>query len=85
MADRAQGILTQVCVQCGNEYFYDRQEPPRDLECEKCGNRVFRSFFAVTDGDEVERDFQDVTERDLAPDDPATDVTPGDLTDLNNP
>lgn len=81
----AQGVLTQVCVQCGNEYFYDREEPPRDQTCERCGNKVFRSFFAVTDNDEVEKDFRETTDRDTAPDDPATDVTPSDLADLNNP
>jgi hypothetical protein len=42
---------------------------------------VFRSFY--DDGeDEVARDFSDETERDVRTDDPATDVTPGDLSDL---
>jgi hypothetical protein len=84
-SDRAQGILTQVCVNCGKEYFYDQVEPPRELVCERCGNGVFRSFFDVTGGSEVEQDFQDVTGRDTATDDPATDITAGDLFDLNNP
>lgn len=82
---KTDGVLTQVCVQCGKEYFYDRTEPPRDQICERCGNRVFRSFFAVTDGSLIEQDFEDVTGRDVAMDDPGTDVTPGDLADLNNP
>ena len=81
----AQGVLTQVCVQCGKEYFYDRQEPPANQTCERCGNQVFRSFFAVTDNDEVEQDFRDNTDRDTATDDPGTDITPSDLADLNNP
>ena len=84
-ATGAQGVLTQVCIECGNEYFYDQGQPPADQVCERCGNKVFRSFFSVTDGDEVEADFRETTDRDTATDDPATDVLPGDLTDLNNP
>ena len=79
------GVLTQVCVECGKEYFYDEEAPPRDQVCDRCGNRVFRSFFDVTGDDEIARDFQEQTARDLTPEDPGTDVTPGDLTDLNNP
>ncbi len=84
-SERAEGVLTQVCMNCGNEYFYDQIEPPRDQVCGRCGGQVFRSFFDVTNGDPVEQDFQDTTGRDLATDDPATDVTAGDLYDLNNP
>jgi DNA-directed RNA polymerase subunit RPC12/RpoP len=81
----ADGVLVQVCVECGKEYFYDDSEPPADQKCERCGNTVFRSFFDVTSEDEVETDFADTTERDVTPDQPATDVTRGDLYDLNNP
>ena len=83
--DRTDGVLTQVCMQCGKEYFHDKAEPPRDQVCERCGNRVFRSFYDVTGENEIERDFQDSTARDVATDDPGTDVLPGDLADLNNP
>ena len=72
-------------MQCGKEYFYDQGAPPRDQVCERCGNRVFRSFFAVTNGSDIEQDFQETTSRDVATDDPGTDVLPGDLADLNNP
>jgi len=82
---RDENVLTQVCVSCGKEYFYESDAPPRDQTCERCGGQVFRSFYAVTDGDEVEQDFQDMTARDTATDDPGTDITPGDLHDLNNP
>jgi hypothetical protein len=84
-SERAEGVLTQVCVNCGKEYFFDRSEPPSDPQCERCGNRVFRSFYSVTSGDEVAEDFEETTGRDVATDDPATDVTAGDLHDLNNP
>jgi DNA-directed RNA polymerase subunit RPC12/RpoP len=78
------GVLVQVCLECGREYYFEQQEPPERLECERCGNSVFRSFFAERTPDEVQQDFAESTERDVATDDPATDVTLGDLQDLNN-
>jgi DNA-directed RNA polymerase subunit RPC12/RpoP len=80
----ADGVLTQVCLECGKEYLFDKAQPPADLVCEKCGNSVFRSFFTVRGYDEVEADFQRSTERDLAPNDTEADVTLGDIMDLNN-
>ena len=81
----ADGVLVQVCVECGKEYFFDDAPPAADLTCERCGNTVFRSFFDVTDGDEVAADFEASTSRDITPEDPATEVSRGDLFDLNNP
>lgn len=81
----SEGVLVQVCVECGKEYFYDDTPPPAEQKCEKCGNTVFRSFFSVTDGDEVAADFDETTRRDVTTEDPATDVSRGDLYDLNNP
>ncbi len=78
----AQGVLTLVCFKCGKEYFFADENPPEEMTCEKCGNGVFRSFFAPVN-DEVADDFRDSTERDLTPDSPATDVRPGDVIDLN--
>jgi predicted nucleic acid-binding Zn-ribbon protein len=80
----ADGVLVQVCLKCGKEYMFEEQEPPSDLACEKCGNEVFRSFFAETPGDDVTEDFRETTERDTLTTDPATDVTRGDLHDLGN-
>jgi hypothetical protein len=84
-AEPADGVLVQVCVECGKEYFYEEAQPPTDQKCERCGNTVFRSFFHVTAEDDVEADFRESTDRDLTPEDPATDVARGDLYDLNNP
>ena len=81
----ADGVLVQVCVECGKEYFYEEVQPPVDQKCERCGNTVFRSFFHVTGDDEAEADFRETTDRDLTTEDPATDVSRGDLYDLNNP
>ena len=77
-----QEILTLVCVTCGKEYYFEDEQPPTDLKCEKCGNGVFRAFDTSV-GDEVVDDFRDSTERDLDPDDPEGDVLPGDVMDLN--
>jgi DNA-directed RNA polymerase subunit RPC12/RpoP len=85
-AGSAGGVVLLVCEMCGREYQYDRgEEAPGDLTCEKCGGTVFRRFDATETPDDVEADFQDSTERDLATDDPAGDATRGDLHDLNNP
>jgi DNA-directed RNA polymerase subunit RPC12/RpoP len=85
MAERKEReLLVQICLECGKEYMFEDREPPEDLKCEKCGNGVFRSFYANPVEDEVERDFREATERDTATDDPATDVTRGDLQDLGN-
>jgi DNA-directed RNA polymerase subunit RPC12/RpoP len=85
MAERkAREVLVQVCLECGKEYMFEDEDAPDDLKCEKCGNGVFRSFYASAVEDEVARDFRDATERDTATDDGATDVTRGDLHDLGN-
>jgi DNA-directed RNA polymerase subunit RPC12/RpoP len=78
------GVLVQVCLECGREYHFLEEEPPADLRCEKCGNIVFRSFFAETEPDEVVEDFRESTERDTGTTDPSTDVSRGDLHDLRN-
>ena len=82
--DRTGGVLVQVCLECGKEYFFDDREPRAGMTCERCGNGVFRSFFAERRPSEASVDFADSTERDVTPEDPATDVTRGDLQDLNN-
>jgi DNA-directed RNA polymerase subunit RPC12/RpoP len=75
-------VLVQVCIECGKEYTFT-EEPPASLKCEKCGSVVFRSFYDGAD-DDVSEDFREMTERDTHTDDPATDVTRGDLQDLRN-
>lgn len=78
----AEGVLTLICFQCGKELHFESQ-PPDDLECEKCGGTVFRSFFSPDPADDAARDFVDSTARDMNPDDPGTDTMPGDILDLN--
>ena len=78
-------IPVQVCLECGKEYTFEDEEPPADLTCEKCGNSVFRPFYADVTPDEAHVDFEDSTERDTSTDAGATEVTRTDLLDLNNP
>jgi DNA-directed RNA polymerase subunit RPC12/RpoP len=83
-AEGGEEVLVQICLECGKEYtFVDGETPPADLKCEKCGNGVFRSFRSGSEH-EAALDFAEDTERDLRTDDPATDVTRGDITDLRN-
>ncbi len=84
VGEPSEGILVEVCVECGREYTFDEEEPPEDLTCEKCGNTVFRSFFTPTGSDDVEEDYREATERDLATDDSPSDVTASDIRDLDN-
>jgi DNA-directed RNA polymerase subunit RPC12/RpoP len=76
------GVLTLVCLKCGNEYYFTSERPQSGMTCEKCGGAVFREFFSG-DGDEAREDFQETTGRDLDPDDAEGDALPGDLIDLN--
>ena len=76
-------VLTLVCETCGKDYFFEDEQPPEGMKCEKCGSTVFRTFHDRA-GDEAADDFRDSTERDLDPDDAEGDVLPGDVMDLNN-
>ena len=85
MADgerHAREVVLQVCIECGNEYIIEEGEPAREDPCEKCGNVVYRTFRAVAGSDDVDEDFRDTTERDTATDAGPSDVTSGDLRDL---
>lgn len=77
-------ILVQICIECGKEFMFDTQPAPDDLTCDKCGNTVFRSFHAHARPSEADVDFHETTDRDTGTTDSATDVTRGDLDDLDN-
>ena len=79
----AGGVLTKVCLTCGQEYYLTAESPAGELSCERCGGTVFRDFFTPADADEGARDFAETTERDLDPDDAEGDAMPGDVIDLD--
>jgi len=76
-------VLVQVCLECGREYYFELDQQPEALVCDRCGNTVFRSFTAERTPDDVQRDFTDSTARDLGTEDAGSDVSPDDLRDLN--
>lgn len=76
------GVLIEICVECGREYTYEDEPAPDDLECGKCGGKVFRSYYEAFQPSEASVDFDETTGRDMHPDDPEGDTTSGDLVDL---
>ena len=78
------GVLTLLCLTCGNRKFYD-DTPPNRVKCEKCGNTVFRNFFSPTEADEATVEQLEETRRQIALDDISPDTAPDDITELNNP
>ncbi len=78
----AKEVLVQVCIECGTEYMIEAGQAAREEPCAKCGNSVYRPFRSIAGSDDVVDDFNDSTERDTAAHDGPTDVTSGDLHDL---
>ena len=79
-----QGLLTLVCLTCGNEKSYDTT-PPAGVTCEKCGGTVFRNFFTPTERDEATISQLEETARSIAFDDESPGTSPDEVRDLNNP
>ena len=78
------GLLTLVCLTCGNRKYYD-DTPPNRVTCEQCGNTVFRNFFSPTEADEATVEQLEETRRQIALDDVSPDTAPDDVRELNNP
>lgn len=78
------GVLTLVCLTCGNEKSFDA-EPPNHLVCDRCGGIVFRNFFTPVEPDEATISQLEETARSIALDESSSDISPDELRDLNNP
>lgn len=76
------GLVTLVCLTCGNENFYD-QSVPAAVKCEKCGGTVFRQFATPTEPDEASIAQLEEQARSIALDDVSPDTAPGDVHDLD--
>lgn len=76
------GVVTLVCLTCGNENFYD-QSVPSHVKCDKCGGTVFRQFATPTEPDEAAIAQLEEQARSIALDDESPDTLPGDLRDLD--
>ena len=77
------GLVTLVCLTCGNEHFYD-DAVPGSLTCEKCGGTVFRQFATPTEPDEASIAQLEAQARSIALDDDAPQTAPDDVMDLDS-
>lgn len=84
MADQSgpRGLLTLVCLTCGNEKFYD-QSVPQTVTCERCGGTVFRNFATPTEPDEASIAQLEDQARSIAYGDSSPDTATGDVRDLD--
>ena len=76
------GLVTLVCITCGNEKFYDTAVPDA-VKCDKCGGSVFRTFATPTEPDEASIAQLEEQSRSIVLGDPSPDTTPSDLRDLD--
>jgi len=76
------GLVTLVCLTCGNEHYYD-QAVPSSARCEKCGGTVFRQFATPTEPDEASIAQLEAQARSIALDDDSPDTTRDDVRDLD--
>jgi hypothetical protein len=77
-----QGLLTLVCLSCGNERTFD-QAVPDAVTCEKCGGSVFRSFATPTEPDDATIATLEEQARSISYGDSSPDTGPGDVRDLD--
>lgn len=76
------GLVTLVCITCGNEKFFDRAVPDA-VTCDKCGGSVFRQFATPTEPDEASIAALDEQARSISYGDASPDTTPGDVRDID--
>ena len=77
------GIVTMVCITCGNERSFSRQVPAT-LTCDKCGGTVFREYDTPTVPDEATLDQLDAQARSRSYGDPSPGTAPDEIVDLDN-
>jgi len=76
------GVVTLVCITCGNEHFYDHSVPS-SVKCEKCSGTVFRQFATPTEPDEASIAQLEEQARSIALGDESPDTAIGDVRDLD--
>jgi ribosomal protein S27E len=77
-----QGIVTLVCLTCGNEKTFDEAVPDA-VTCEKCGGTVFRTFATPTEPDDATIATLEEQARSISYGDASPDTGPGDVRDLD--
>ncbi len=78
-----QGILTLVCLTCGNEKDFDKAVP-NAVVCEKCGGTVFRNYETPTEPDDATIATLEEQARSISYGDSSPDTEPGDVRDLDS-
>jgi hypothetical protein len=76
------GLVTLVCLTCGNEKFFD-QAVPFSLTCERCGGTVFRNFATPTEPDDASIAQLEEQARSISYGDASPDTSAGDVRDLD--
>jgi ribosomal protein S27E len=84
MADEqnSEGLVTLVCITCGNEKFFETAVP-NQVTCDKCGGTVFRTFETPTKPDDATIAALDEQARSISYGDGSPDTLPGDVRDLD--
>lgn len=77
------GLLTLICLTCGNEKHFDTAVPD-NVKCDKCGGTVFRSFATPTEPDDASIAQLEEQARSMSYGDSSPDTTPTDVRDLDN-
>lgn len=76
------GLITLVCLTCGNEHFYDHTVPP-SVKCDRCGGTVFRQFATPTEPDDATVASLEEQARSIALGDDSPQTTLDDVRDLD--
>src|SRR5690606_18061457 len=77
------GVLTLVCVTCGQEYYFASSQPPAEMICEKCGHGDCQECFSAASGDYAAEDVDATSGRGLDAHDAEGDTLPRVVLDLN--
>jgi len=76
------GLVTLVCLTCGNEKHFDRTVPDA-MTCDTCGGTVFRTFATPTEPDDASIATLEEQARSIGYGDASPETTLGDLRDLD--
>jgi hypothetical protein len=76
------GIVTLVCLTCGNEKSFENQVP-QALTCDKCGATVFRQFATPLEPDEATISQLEEQARSMSYGDPSPESSPDEVRDLD--
>lgn len=77
------GVVTMICITCGNEKFFD-DAVPSSIKCDKCGGGVFRQFATPTEPDEASVAQLEEQARSMSYGDESPQSSPDEVRDLDN-